>query len=65
VSASFQTPLGFHIAQLTDLKPPRQLTFDEVLPEIQRQLANDKRSAAVEKLTGNLRAAEFVRADRQ
>ena len=61
ISAPFQSELGFHIAQLTDVKPPRELTFDEARPEIQQQLANEKRASAVASITERLRAAEFVR----
>jgi parvulin-like peptidyl-prolyl isomerase len=64
ISAPFQTPLGFHIAQLTDLKPPRQLTFDEARPEIQQRLLNDKRTAAVAAVAERLAFAEYVRTRR-
>jgi hypothetical protein len=63
ITAPFQTPLGFHIAQLTDIKPRRQLTYDEVRAEIQEQLRNEKRASAVANLAERLRVAEFVRTD--
>jgi parvulin-like peptidyl-prolyl isomerase len=61
ISAPFQTSLGFHIAQLTEVKPPRQLTYDEARAEIHQQLRNEKRAAAVARVAERLRAAEFVR----
>ena len=63
ISAPFQTPLGFHIAQLTDLKPPRQLTYDEARSEIHQQLVNEKRTSAVARIAEQLRVAEFTRSD--
>jgi parvulin-like peptidyl-prolyl isomerase len=63
ITAPFQTPLGFHIAQLTDVKPPRQLTYDEARAEIHQQLLNAKRAAAVASIAERLRVAEFTRTD--
>jgi foldase protein PrsA len=63
-SAVFQTPLGFHIAQLTGFWPPRQLTFDEARPELTAELTNRRRTAAVAALAEQLSRAEFVRAAR-
>ncbi len=57
----FRSRLGFHILQLTDARPERQMAFEEVRSDIAAYLANAKRAAAVEKLAGRLRAAEFVR----
>ena len=55
MSASFQTSLGFHIVQATDLRPARQLTFEEVDQEIEATLERGKRQAALEKLEVDLR----------
>lgn len=63
ISAAFQTPLGFHIAQLTEVKPPRQLTYDEARSEIHQQLLNEKRASAVASIAERLRVAEFTRAE--
>jgi peptidyl-prolyl cis-trans isomerase C len=60
-SAPVRTPLGFHILQLADTRPARQLSFDEVRGEIALHLTNRKRAAAVEKLRQQLTTAEFVR----
>jgi foldase protein PrsA len=45
ISQPFRTHLGFHIAQLTDTKPARLLSFEEARPEIVGALANDRREA--------------------
>ena len=47
MSASFKTSLGFHIVQATDLRPARQMTFEEVSQEIRTALAQGKRQAAL------------------
>ena len=59
--APVRLPLGFHIFQLTDTRPARQMPFGEVRVEIALQLANAKRAAAVDRLRARLTAAEFVR----
>lgn len=53
--------LGFHILQLTDTRPARQMPFQEVRGEIGLHLANAKRAAAVERLRQRLTTAEFIR----
>ena len=60
-SAPVQSALGFHIFQLTDTRPPRQMEFEEVAGEIALHLANAKRASAVERLREGLAAAEFIR----
>lgn len=64
VSGPFQTPLGFHIVQLTEIKPARQLTLEELRAEIAQMLANENRVAAVENLEQQLSRAEYVRSPR-
>ncbi len=46
-SAPFRSHLGFHIVQLTDVRPARALTFEEAQPDISTELANEKRAARV------------------
>ncbi len=46
-SAPFRSPLGFHIVQLTDVRPGRALSLEEVQAEIANEIANEKRSARV------------------
>jgi parvulin-like peptidyl-prolyl isomerase len=50
LSGPFKTHLGFHVVQLTDLKPPGELTFEQARSEILLRLANEKRQAAVARL---------------
>ena len=59
--APVRLPLGFHIFQLTDTRPARQMPFEEVRGEIALQLGNAKRAAAVDRLRARLTTAEFVR----
>jgi parvulin-like peptidyl-prolyl isomerase len=62
ISQPIRTRLGFHIIQLTDLKPARQMTFEEAWPEISLMIENEKRQTALQDLTADLsRRAEFVR----
>ncbi len=46
-SGPSQTHLGFHILELTDTKPARDLTFEESREEISRHLANEKRAGRI------------------
>ena len=62
ISQPIRTRLGFHIVQLTDFKPARQMNFEEVQPEIRLALKNEKRRAALQNLTADLlRRAKIVR----
>ncbi|MBA2270093.1 MAG: peptidylprolyl isomerase [Chthoniobacterales bacterium] len=63
-SPQFQTPLGFHIVQVTGSFPQRQLSFVEARPEITTGLMNEQRAAAVAALAEQLSTAEFIRAAR-
>jgi parvulin-like peptidyl-prolyl isomerase len=55
MSAPVKTSLGFHIIQATDLRPARQMTFEEAGQEIGAALEQGKRQAALEKLDLDLR----------
>ncbi len=62
ISQPIRTRLGFHIVQLTDFKPARQMNFEEVQPEIRLAIKNEKRRAALQSLTADLlRRAKIVR----
>jgi parvulin-like peptidyl-prolyl isomerase len=62
ISSPVRTPLGFHIIQLTDLRPARQMVFEEARQEAVLALENEKRQSAVQSLVADLvRRAEFVR----
>ena len=60
-SPPVRLPLGFHIFQLTDTRPARQMPLDEVREEIRLHLTNGKRATAVERLRQRLSTAEFIR----
>jgi parvulin-like peptidyl-prolyl isomerase len=54
VSQPIRTRLGFHIVELTDSKPTRQMSFEEVQPEIRPAIENEKRRTALQSLTADL-----------
>ena len=60
----FRSHLGFHIIQLTDLKPARALLFDEARPEITTFLANRMRVEKVTNLAENLAISDYIRAEK-
>ena len=61
MTAPFQTPLGFHIVQLTEAKPARELSFEEVHGEIARSVANTARATAITKVSQGLAVPGWVR----
>ena len=62
ISQPIRTRLGFHIIELTDFKPARQMNFEEVRSEIRLAIENEKRRAALQALTADLlRRAKIVR----
>ncbi|HEX8490584.1 MAG TPA: peptidylprolyl isomerase, partial [Chthoniobacterales bacterium] len=58
VSKPFRTHLGFHIAQVTEIKPARLLSFEEARSEISLALANERRAVQPSQIAANLSAAE-------
>lgn len=50
-SKPIRSPLGFHLVQLAELKPLRQLPFEEARLEIARFLTNSTRQTAVQRLS--------------
>ena len=50
ISKPIRTRLGFHILKSIDVQPARQKTFDEARSDIAIELANQKRTSAVQKL---------------
>ncbi len=60
-TAPFRSRLGFHIAQLTDLRSAEQLSFAQAREEITAELMDQKRAAAMAALTEQLQPAEFSR----
>ena len=62
ISPPARKRLGFHIIQLTDLRPARQMVFEEARQEAVLALETEKRRSAVQSLVADLvRRAEFVR----
>jgi parvulin-like peptidyl-prolyl isomerase len=61
VTPPFQTHLGFHVVELTDVTPSRELSFDEARAEIASTLASEKRFAAIKVVQQQLAAADFIR----
>ena len=62
ISQPIRTRLGFHIIELIDFKPSRQMNFEEVRSEIRLAIENEKRRAALQSLTADiLRQAKPVR----
>lgn len=53
-SKPFRTHLGFHIAQVTDIKTPRLLSLEEARPEISLAMANERRARQADRLVQTL-----------
>jgi len=61
ISQPIRTRLGFHIIELTDLKPPRQMSFEEAQTEIRLLIEKQKRQTALQNLVADLsRRAVFM-----
>jgi len=58
VSKPFRTHLGFHIAQITETKPARLLSFDEARPEVTLAVANERRAIHADKIADELSRAD-------
>ena len=53
-SKPFRSHLGFHIVQVTEIRPARLLSFDEARAEISLALANERRASLGEPIARNL-----------
>ena len=60
-SKPFRSALGFHIVRVTEIKPPRQMTYEEARFEIAARLTNQNRREAVEALTARLGRSSALR----
>jgi parvulin-like peptidyl-prolyl isomerase len=58
ISSVIRTRLGFHLVQLTNAVPTREMEFDQVEAEIRLTLENQKRQVALEELKGELSRPE-------
>src|ERR1043166_1544680 len=62
-SPPFRSHLGFHIVEVTEIKPARVLGFDEARAEITLALANERRSLIAQRLADMLGTATYARSD--
>ena len=60
VSKPFRTHLGFHIAQVTEIKAARLLTFEEARPELFLAIANERRALQADALAQTLSRADYL-----
>ena len=56
VSKPFRSHLGFHIAQVTEIRPSRLLTFQEARAEISAAIANEYRAGSVDRIVHEISA---------
>lgn len=62
-SKPFRSHLGFHIVEGAEVRPARELRFDEVRGEIALALANERRALLAERLADMLSTATYARSD--
>ena len=60
-SNPFRSHLGFHIVEVSKIRPARVLSFDEVRGDILLALANERRALIAERLTDMLSTATYAR----
>lgn len=62
-SNPFRSHLGFHIVEVTEIRPARVLSFDEARGDILLALANERRALITERLVNMLGTATCARSD--
>jgi parvulin-like peptidyl-prolyl isomerase len=62
-SSPFRSHLGFHIVEVTEIRPARALNFDEVRGDILLALANERRALIAERLADMLGSASYAGSD--
>ncbi len=62
-SSPFRSHLGFHVVEVAEARPARELGFDEVRGEIALALANKRRALIAERLADMLSTATYARSD--
>jgi hypothetical protein len=62
-SDPFRSHLGFHIVELTEIKPARALGYEDARPEISLALANERRALIAKRLADMLSTATYARTD--
>jgi parvulin-like peptidyl-prolyl isomerase len=61
ISKPFRSHLGFHIAELTDTKDARLLSYEEARPEISIELGNARRAARIHQIAQDLSRSDYSR----
>lgn len=59
ISGPVRSHLGFHLLEVTETKPEREMSFEEARPEIALALSNQRRALAVAALRERLGTPEF------
>ncbi|HEX7517676.1 MAG TPA: peptidylprolyl isomerase [Chthoniobacterales bacterium] len=62
-SKPFRSHLGFHIVEVTEIRPARALSFDDARGDISLALANERRALIAERLADMLSTATYDRFD--
>jgi hypothetical protein len=62
-SDPFRSHLGFHIVEVTEIKPARALSFADARPEISLALANERRALIAKRLADMLSTATYAHSD--
>jgi PPIC-type PPIASE domain len=62
-SNPFRSRMGFHIVEVTEIRPARGLSFDEARGDVMLALSNERRTLLAERLADMLSAATYTRSD--
>lgn len=62
-SKPFRSHLGFHIVEVTEIRPARVLSFDEARGDIVLALANERRALIAKRLADMVSTATYARSD--
>lgn len=57
ISKPFRSLLGFHIAQVTEMKDSRLVSFEEARPEISIAIGNERRAASLRQIAREISAS--------
>ena len=62
-SKPFRSHLGFHVVEVTEIRPARLLSFEDARAEISLTLANERRALIAKRLADMLSVATYARSD--